>query len=77
MVNKNIIDKKNKSKKIGLKSIEVESIKDFIENLIDSKCQRTISVWEYTNSGKQIAINSESISTVTFDVEENEKNDIK
>ena len=77
MVIKNIIVTMNNGQKIGLKSIEVESIKDFIENLIDSKCQRTISVWEYTNSGKQIAINSESISTVTFDVEENEKNDIK
>lgn len=77
MIIKNIIVTMNNGQKIGLKSIEVESIKDFIENLIDSKCQRTISVWEYTNSGKQIAINSESISTVTFDVEENEKNDIK
>lgn len=77
MIIKNIIVTMNNGQKIGLKSIEVESIKDFIENLIDSKCQRTISVWEYTNSGKQIAINSESISTVIFDVEENEKNDIK
>lgn len=77
MIIKNIIVTMNNGQKIGLKSIEEESIKDFMENLFNSNCQRTLSVWDYTNSGKLIAINSEFISTITFDVEENEKNDIK
>lgn len=77
MVIKNIIVTMNNGQKIGLKSLEVESVKDFMGNLLVSNCQRTISVWEYTNSGKQIAINSEFISTITFDIEKNEENDIK